>query len=359
MNKDFFNFPEKVDITHYEKIREEVREIFSKDKTVLSIYEYGSVSSPGVSDIDLIFVLKDLEIENEDSLNLLHASEAAQRLVADGNVIKMPKETMEKLLFVDNLFPKKLLGSEINILEPSIQEKSLITLVALIDWLPERILKLIKILNSRSININNALCTLHSFCYSIKTLDKILDSSHQSSFVIKQTSELRNNWYSFKNPCEDLLELLERAIDLGHKQIFNYLSYLRNTDIYMNAEFSVGSEVDLELYADCFIRFKDTDTTIDYKQSLDISNDKRSYVIIPSYFLPHFYHQSVHDGLISKVIRSKFNKVLDIGILSVNKAYLSTIQKKLEIMERNAIFLKRHNIKSGLLRFGFHFDGSN
>ena len=130
--KTFFNFPEKVDISHYENIRNEVRDIFRDDSTILSIYEYGSVSSPGVSDIDLMFVLKDLHINNEDSLNLLDASDSAQRLVADGNVIKMPQQTMEKLLYVDELFPSRLMGKEIEIQKPGLEEKNFIKYVALV-----------------------------------------------------------------------------------------------------------------------------------------------------------------------------------------------------------------------------------
>jgi len=353
--KTFFNFPEEVDISHYENIRNEVRDIFRDDSTILSIYEYGSVSSPGVSDIDLMFVLKDLHINNEDSLNLLDASDSAQRLVADGNVIKMPQQTMEKLLYVDELFPSRLMGKEIEIQKPSLEEKNFIKYVALIDWLPERVLKISKIYNSESININNALCTLHSFCYSLRTLNKEFYVNEESLDVINKTAELRNSWYELSNPEKELLELMELALKVGHDQLFSYYRFLLQKELYLYEEFSLGFDVDLELYENCFLRFSNIDKPASYKDSLNLSTFNSSYLIVPSYFLPHFYYQSIQKGLLANNISSKFNKYIQLDTSIINLHYKNTIQKKLEIMEENAQFLIRHNLKTGLLRFGFHF----
>ncbi len=353
--KQFFNLPEKVNKEHYENVRHEIQNLFSKNKSVLSIYEYGSVSSPGVSDMDLIFILNDHDLINAGLFDLHEASESAKKLVADGTVIKMPKNVMQNLMYVDKLFPKRILGKEIFIREPTQQEKNFIACVALIDWLPERILKLGKIYNSEKINVNNALCTLHSFCYSLKTLNKILGADDRSLLVISKTSELRNNWYDLVKPEKGLLKLLKLAIEVGHEQIFSYFQFLKQKEVYIKGDFITGIEVDLELYPECFLRFIDTKNSIDFNNSLRLFDGKRNYIILPSYFLPHFYYQSLHGGCISNNIRSKFSLDLDMDLSSVNKYYLEAIKTKISIMEENAQFLRKNNISSGLLRFGFHF----
>ncbi len=352
--KEYFNLPEKVKDDHYEKVREEVKKLFSKDKSVLSIYEYGSVSSPGVSDIDLIFILRD-EILDEGSIDLKDASDATKRLVADGTVIKMPKEVMEDIFYIDELFPRKLLGEDISFTQPTEEEKRYIKSVALIDWMPERLLKLGKMHNTDQVNVNHTLCTLHSFCYSLKSLNNILGETDESTNIIQLTAELRNNWYELDSPEIQLLRLIEEALDTGHIRLFDYFQYLKGEDLYFDNQLSLDLELDLELYPDCFIRFSDTQSPIGYRDSLKLAKDGKSFIKIPNYFLPHFYCQSIQGGRISNNISTKFTKEFQISLDAINHLYRGTIEKKVSIMEQNAQFLIKHNLSSGLIRFGFHF----
>ena len=75
-------------------------------------------------------------------------------------------------------------------------------------------------------------------------------------------------------------------------------------EVYIKGDFITGIEVDLELYPECFLRFIDTKNSIDFNNSLRLFDGKRNYIILPSYFLPHFYYQSLHGGCISNNIRS-------------------------------------------------------
>ena len=90
MNTSFFNYPKQAVIGNYDDVRSAIIEFYDHNEDVISIYEYGSVSNPGVSDLDLIFVLKDEISSTESEFNLSSISAFAQDLVADGTVIKMP-----------------------------------------------------------------------------------------------------------------------------------------------------------------------------------------------------------------------------------------------------------------------------
>ena len=59
MNHSFFNYPKQALISNYDDVRKAIIKFYMGNSDIISIYEYGSVSAPGVSDLDLIFVLKD------------------------------------------------------------------------------------------------------------------------------------------------------------------------------------------------------------------------------------------------------------------------------------------------------------
>ena len=66
---EFKDLPKKVGESYYQRAREEIIEYYSQNSDILSIYEYGSVSSPGVSDLDIILILKDDVKTKENFLN--------------------------------------------------------------------------------------------------------------------------------------------------------------------------------------------------------------------------------------------------------------------------------------------------
>ena len=355
MKRKFFNHPIQVDLTHYENIRNEIINFFTGNNDIVSIYEYGSVSAPGVSDLDLIFVLKESPQSPTDIFDLRGISKDAQSLVADGTVIKMTSESMENILFLDNLFPNKLLGKDLNIINPSSEEDKFIKLVSMIDWVPERILKLTRFLASDEININNSLCTLHSFCYSLRSLNKIIGEDKASLHIIQETARLRSSWLSSDSSEEDLINCIEDAIKVGYKRLKDYRQYLSGGLYYIKEDHALPTNVDLELYRNHFIRFVDSEASDNFDYSSVVQEENKYYVIISNYFLPHFFFQSIQEGMLSQKINSKFSRQLDIDIEIVNSNYLKAIKKKIKVAEENAQFLMRNDFKNGLLRFGFHF----
>ena len=99
MNTSFFNYPKQAVIGNYDDVRSAIIEFYDRNEDVISIYEYGSVSNPGVSDLDLIFVLKDKISSTESQFDLSDISTFAQDLVADGTVIKMPLNVFQNIQY--------------------------------------------------------------------------------------------------------------------------------------------------------------------------------------------------------------------------------------------------------------------
>ena len=57
-NYFFRDYPKSKSTNDYEKIRNKIIKYFKNDKNLFSIYEYGQVKAPGISDLDIILVLK-------------------------------------------------------------------------------------------------------------------------------------------------------------------------------------------------------------------------------------------------------------------------------------------------------------
>ena len=165
--KKFTNYPKKLDKSFYIKARDSIVNYFSDDNYLESIYEYGSVSSPGVSDIDIILVFKK-DPKNIFKYSFSDINKEVYDLVANGNVIKMEKSTFASLNYIDQLNTNLLSGNHI---EQSILSEKFIyirELISICDWLPERI-KRIEIASTNDvINISFLLCLIHSLNYSIK-----------------------------------------------------------------------------------------------------------------------------------------------------------------------------------------------
>ena len=87
MIKKYTNYPKKVSYDYYSKARSEFIGSLKKNVNILSIYEYGKVRAPGVSDLDLIIVFKN-KIKGKITFNKLNIGPKALSLVKYGTIIK-------------------------------------------------------------------------------------------------------------------------------------------------------------------------------------------------------------------------------------------------------------------------------
>lgn len=58
MKKIFYNHPQYIDISEYYSAKKDIINCFNKSEDVTAIFEYGSLNNIGISDLDIIVVLK-------------------------------------------------------------------------------------------------------------------------------------------------------------------------------------------------------------------------------------------------------------------------------------------------------------
>jgi hypothetical protein len=342
----------------YKKARIDIVKYYSENDSVVSIYEYGSVSSPGVSDLDIILVLKDRAVFLEKDLDFNNINKNVYSLVVDGNVIKMPKKVFKKINRFDCLSFQKLFGKDISIEQYDKNYREILDLISTVDWLPERVLRLTKLILQEEINISNALCVLHSFLYSIKKINEMVGDTAGSVGVINLVNKLRSNWYNLNDPEEMLEKCIYDAIELGYQYISILQKHIEQTGHLRQDQAQNIDGVVLELYENCYIRFASNAHDNDLmKMAMDMSNDKYTFVVVSDFYYPHFYCLSQQSGELSNTIRSKIKPYLGLSDVNISKEYESILVNKISLAEDNAVFLRSNGYKKGLLRYGFHFAG--
>ena len=353
-NYFFTSLPKKVGLKYYANIRDDISNYFACFKDVISVYEYGSVNAPGVSDLDLIIVLKDRTTTSEKSLSLKNISKDAHQLVIDGTVMMMNEAIFSKIQRFDYLTLKKLYGKDIVTVLISETEKKYISLVSLIDWLPERILRLTKVIKTQTINVNNTLCLLNSYSYSIKNTYNLLGESKTSLDLIRDILLLRSSWYEVTDPENLLIACVKKAIDVGYARMQDLSEYMIQSQRYIKQKMYSHTYIDLELYSRSYLRFYNEDVSDLSEKALSLSDKNTFYVLTPMVFYPHFMLLSSFDGQLSSNMRKRIKPYVKIDV-EFDSNYKYTLKNKMLLAEQNASFLKSNNYSRGLIRYGFYF----
>jgi hypothetical protein len=350
----FKNYPRKVSKEFYANAREKIVKHYSSNESIVSIYEYGSVSSPGVSDLDIMLIMReDSKVSNQE-LDFRHIDKDVFSLVQDGNVMKMTRDVFKNLNLLDAFHVKKIFGKDIPMVAPSDEDKDMLELISIVDWLPERILRLTRVINDKTINISNVLCILHSFLYSIKRIDKMIPQAKKSEDLIEAIGSLRNNWHDLSNPENILVSVIKNSISLGYLYLNNFKEHAINLECYQDIDNNFPDNIEIEIFNNHFMRFVGKGFEPDLECSSGaMSNSLQAFVSVPGMFYAHFYHLSIQDGTLSESLRHKINPY----ILSRNKLqekYKANLTRKMKIASKNAKFLMENNFKGGLIRYGFH-----
>ena len=151
------NYPPKLTREDYAEI---VSLFCEENRHVKAIYLAGTFGDPGVSDLDLLVVDAEPRI-----------SPRVQESLVGGNVIVMPKDTMEMVNYLERLPLTKLYGPDIKIQENRCKEYDV---VEIIEWLPERILLLELLTSQKEYDVRRLLLVLKSLDRSISNVEKHL-----------------------------------------------------------------------------------------------------------------------------------------------------------------------------------------
>ncbi len=350
-NKIFYNHPHLFSVHQYNQAKESVVTKFKGNKNLRAIFEYGSLNNVGISDLDIIVILQNqISYDCSKSISKDVLPKKTLSIIDFASLIILPEENFNQILIWDNLRLNKIYGEEIKINKYISQE---IEIARIIDWLPERIIRLEETITSDKINVRKTLGLLKSSCYTLKNLINKFNLSIESfKILIKRVNALRSNWFLLdKNKGELLLmELLlqtKKNLLLGLDLFDNWLSDYYNPDLLKE-----GEGIVLEFPKNFSYVFK---TEID--QRLIKSNNDGIKLCLSNFYLYHFLTYSLQNGLISKTIKESFNKIISsIYIERLPKEYREILIKRINLCNEWAYYLRTNNFKNGLFKMGWFYN---
>ena len=202
--------PEEYSIADYKESTNRIIEIYSKINGLVSIYNWGDPSIPGISDIDIVLVFKN---NTDDPLNLLNRSfyflNNKTRYLVRHPFIFIDVGSFKKARYIyPNTNFKLLHGKSVKIdkLSPDDEYYSKIALLndIIIRHYPR---DFIEQFADKNINVRDTLLRLNSLKYSIKILESLTkEKNTEWNSKLRLIENLRKKWFNAKD--FDMLVLL-------------------------------------------------------------------------------------------------------------------------------------------------------
>jgi hypothetical protein len=345
--------PKKIDIEDYSRARQWIINYVGGHKDVESVYEYGSVSSPGLSDLDLIFVLNDYPDKNVSNfLNISQFPKYVQTILEYSSLIILPRKNIEYLLWWDDLNLTHLYGETYDFILPKGLDLDAIHLCRIIDWLPERILRF-KEINNQTNSIFNRKClgVLKTLIYSLQALEQHFDLN-QSDWKIftKAVEELRADWFIIKDGPKRLKLLLKEGQGIALSAWIQFCNHVKYKEAY---QLKHGLEdTRLVFPGGAFYAFS---SNFD-NESYSMKQNNLISAPCPISLTLHFYFYAQRQGVISKALGQALDCHADNrDRVQIDQNLKKVLSKRMDLCNEWASFLKENDFNVGLFKFGWFF----
>lgn len=330
----------------YQEARKWLISFLSKDKDVVSIYEYGTVKDPGISDLDIMVVLKDRP-DRKDFSGLLTVDNVPERFsFLLNNDYKFISKEHFREIDVFGKFRTKLLHGEL-IKRNQIPQRyaRLYEIASVMDFMPERILSILEVKMSKKILVIYVLGLLNSYLYTVKSVETIIGkkTSEMLDFEI-ELKDLRNTWFQHDPDLRlnKISSLMERSVVLGFKVIAELTFYLISKKYYQPMQCVEGSRFFINQNKGYCFFFNGND--ISAEKCFCPNEQKGIFILVPSIWLSHYYIYSKCNGRISKTISN--NLILKGGPdeESVGPVMAKVLSKRINLCNEMAEYFENYEI---------------
>lgn len=305
----FYGYPIKYTLKDYENILDKIKKKAKKTKEILSIYHFGEVKAPGISDIDLIFVLKK-NCKLPALLKKHYIDEDSKYLIFHPFLI-FTENIMENMRYIyPNSNYVKIYGKEIDIYNLSQSEQKKIKTYLIIDTILRHFpVDHLYILLSKRVNIRMVLLRFNALSHTFRIFNDISGINKQSwrSFS-KKADHLRKNWFNLNKDLREyeLLNLVKEAVYIS-------TDFLKEVDIFLSK-----NEANIIDINEDEVLFRGTKNRISFvkdwnaEKSMDqlishFLSYRNFYSILPISFLKHLCCYSSLNGRLSMYIRKRLN----------------------------------------------------
>lgn len=306
----FYNEPIYHPRKDYFKALERIKKLSSKEKNVLSVYMFGEITCPGISDIDILFVIKNTTRLPKFLKNIL--KDKALKYVAIHPFLIVNEEIMQDIRYIyPNSNYQLMCGKEIKIdnLSKKQYRQSVVFLIVdtILRHFPSDYLT---ILISKRVNLRMCLLRLNALNNTIK-LFRELNKTIKKDWGIysNDITRLRKNWFNISQEKRRkiIVDLLKRAVYVSYDLILEF------EKIFLSVK---PGNINVKTRSD--IIFRGTAERLSFTRSLDVENSidgiishfKRYgnfYSILPMSYLVQLCAHASLGGPLSSYIRKRLS----------------------------------------------------
>ena len=346
----FFNIPKKCSLSDYNDSINLIIKKYSKSKGLVSIYNWGLPSVPGISDIDILLVFNKDAIPLSFPKRSFYLLDAKSRYLArhpfvfiDENSFKMinyvyPSPNLEllhgKSIGIKNIPKQDSFYSKISLLNDII-----------IRHYPRDFLEQ---LVRRQINVRDTLLRLNSLKYSIALMkDTAKEKRSEWEKLINDVEKLRRNWF-ISNNLELLVSLNEKAVHAAMEIAESFAGFLTKNDL---VRIKSENYVMYNGIKNKTIFIKDWSIKASLREMFCLIIKKKKFcTTLPLALAPQLFEYSGYNGLISRHIRDNLA-----GNIKYSVKHKEIIKNRIEILNSQAeLSLKlRHSDFPAFFDFGY------
>ena len=304
--------------------------------------EFGSVGCPGLSDIDIGIVFEEGFDHGDLNLHLKSFPKKTRELMNGGTLMFFPESILKNILLIDDI-NIKFLTNKIDIRRITNEEKNLIDLVQIMEWLPERMANTYLEFKKSNPNNKRLVGLFYSSCYSLEKIQSIVGYNEQVDRFIKSVSTLRKEWFSMeKSKMHDLLNNVS-------------LTYFKVCDSAINMIISTLSN-----------HFKIAGLGVRYNICRNINfigvhegigfyeGEDKLFLKVPEIFLCTYLKYSQYSSCLGSIIAKRI-KVNNFDVM-VSDDMNNILDKRIEILSSLFEFVRKLNCGSGLYKFGWYLN---
>jgi hypothetical protein len=320
--------------------------------------EFGSVGSPGLSDLDLGIVFSDGLDLQELSVILSGKMKDFPSLVKEtmngGTLMLFPERSFYNILYSDDVNINSF-DSKIGMALISESDEKFVSMAQVVEWLPERIAKIYLELNSNQKNTKRLIGFYYSLCYSLLKVIRFSGESYRINEFIDNVYLLRDTWQHLdKYGRESKLKWLEFNYVYVCKEAISIFNET-NSSFFNLPELILNKNYKYNLYSNVNLVSSSNDSFDDIVRF----EGGMLNIYVPPIFLANYYIYASYNSSLGKLIKNRSDIINEEQSLFDGCIYsemLSILNIRIKMFSDFYSFIDELGLGTGLYKFGWYLN---
>lgn len=316
--------------------------------------EFGSVNSPGLSDLDLGLCFNEF---SKDKIKLFKAHlrsfpKIVENAMNGGTLMLFRNKDLDRIALIDDINLNFLTRNEKKIISINKREAELIKIIQIIEWIPERMSRIHMDLYYGEVNKVRTVGYFYSLHYSILKSSEFVLLSTKCLEYKNVIDECRVAYVTGNNK---LFNLRYEWLKLNYLEICNEImikisSHLQKQNMFL----TFNNILNYKLNSSTF--FQGTNSL--NKLTKPLIKNSAITINIPNIFISTYYYYSMFDNSLGKEIKKRFINNSQKSEILKNEIICSEIStlldKRIHLLNDMFKFMKDNDFKKGLYKFGWY-----